>query len=77
MILAREEVKALKEITRYECEVCGTDYNAPDEAQKCEGSHPKVKEVRYKYGYEMMNAYPHGIEVEFENGTTVFYKECG
>lgn len=34
----------MKEIKRYECEVCGTDYNAPDEAQKCEGSHPKVKE---------------------------------
>jgi hypothetical protein len=79
MISSRGEVKALKEITKYECEVCGTNYKTPEEAQECEDSHPKVKEVRYKYGsiYEMLNAYPHGIEVEFENGTTVFYRECG
>jgi len=33
----------LKEITNYECEICGMNYQTSEEAQKCEDSHPKIE----------------------------------
>jgi len=79
MILARGEVKALKEITRYECEVCGLYHNTPEEAQKCEGSHPKIEKTEYKYPlWDFGEAtYPHAVEVSFADGTRIQYSETG
>lgn len=69
----------MKEITKYECEVCGTNYQTPEEAQECEDSHPKIKKVEYKYGqsFTSTNTYPHGIIVDFEDGVQIHYRECG
>lgn len=67
----------MKTSTRYQCEVCGTEYSDKNKCKQCEENHKKnLKIIGKKYvSFKGDNTgYPTRIEVEFENGEFVTYK---
>lgn len=64
----------MKEITLYTCECCGTQYNDKSMALDCERTHKhftRICNVGYRYAKE---EFPDQIEVEFTDGTRLWYK---
>lgn len=66
----------MKEIKKYLCELCGTEYDSFEEAKECELYHKKIK------GYEVPNKkyvpnemYPRFITVKFEDGSKMTYQK--
>lgn len=67
----------MKELSKYQCEYCHTEYREKSACEKCEKNHkvkPKIKKTAY-LSYEMdRGGYPMRIYIEFENGETITYK---
>lgn len=67
----------MKEMTLYQCELCGTQYASERAAIDCEESHRKIKEVvaqRYRSFKSNPDGYPDVISVTFDNDKKVVYK---
>jgi hypothetical protein len=66
-------------IVTYICEKCRKEFKDPQEAVKCEQSHPQMIDVSAAYGYSIYPSlthdgkYPHEIEVLFEDGKKLRY----
>lgn len=69
----------MKEQKMYVCEFCNTQYENKNDALKCEQNHKtpkKVKELRYREAKDAPDGgYPSRIQIEFNNGKTVWYKK--
>jgi len=69
----------MKELNRYMCEYCNTEYKEKDVAEKCEANHKhnaKIVKMRYLPLKNNKSGYPVSIDVTFEDGMTVMYKRC-
>lgn len=62
----------MKEVTLYQCEICGTQYASEGAAIECEESHRKIKEVVAQRYHP--DGYPDVILVTFDNHKKVTYK---
>ncbi len=68
----------MKQISLYQCEICGTQYKSKTDAQTCEKNHKKLidlealKYVPYKND---KSGYPITITVKFEDGKFITYKK--
>ena len=67
----------MKELTKYKCDYCNTEYKNKSDAQQCEDNH-KTKAVIIKSHYlnysQDKSGYPQKIFIEFENGKVIEYK---
>lgn len=67
----------MKEVKKYICEVCGTEYNEKQKCAQCEKSHKKIgniKKARYLNVSQNAQGYPITVDIEFEDGCVVTYK---
>jgi hypothetical protein len=65
-----------KTISLYTCEICNTDYDTPEECQKCEQFHKtglKLGEMKYLPKKAEMSCYPEEIFLEDEDGKKIKY----
>lgn len=67
----------MKELSKYQCEYCQTDYMKKIDCERCEKNHKvklNIKKTVYlPYGMDVAG-YPVRINIEFENGKTITYK---
>lgn len=67
----------MKELSKYQCEYCHTEYREKSACEQCEKNHkvkPKIKKSIYQ-PYEVCNSgYPLRINIEFENGAVITYR---
>jgi hypothetical protein len=64
----------MKQKTLYTCEVCHTDYNDPDKATECEGSHSLPESVA-SCKFLPYCEYPERVQIKFKNGKRIEYKK--
>ncbi|WP_276677218.1 hypothetical protein [Selenomonas artemidis] len=67
----------MKELKRYMCEHCQTEYAQKSDAEKCERGHTiiqKVARVRYVPISSDESGHPISIAAEMSDGSTVVYK---
>lgn len=57
----------------YTCDICHTDYNSKEAAQKCEKEHKRIDTVK-DFRYNAHSPYPTKIHVKFTDGTTQWYR---
>lgn len=65
------------EVSKYKCEVCGTEYNDKEKAKKCEMSHKLVVAIQQKHYVSHSvdsTGYPVKLSVKMTDGKTVTYK---
>ena len=68
----------MKELTQYQCEICGTLYADATHCQECEDAHVEVSSL-YGYRYVPVNQgpnskYPVSITVQMRDGSLIVYK---
>lgn len=66
----------MKEITTFQCEICGTQFKSKQVAEECENAHKKIKKVtaiKYRPYTSAKDGIPDWINVEFDNGKTIRY----
>lgn len=66
----------MKEVTLYECEVCGTQYSSSKMAKECEKTHKAIQEiesVKYRSMVANPDGYPDKITVVFSDNKRVTY----
>lgn len=67
----------MKEIKRYVCEICKTEYADKAQAQKCERAHKLPLEIvsyRYRPITDDKSGYPQTITVKMGDGKEATYK---
>lgn len=64
----------MKKQVLYMCEYCGTQYKEEKDAAKCEKGHKNAKRI-CNSTHHAKGDYPDRIEVEFEDGTKIWYKK--
>lgn len=67
----------MKEIKRYVCEICNTEYKDQSECEKCENTHCKpVKIIKAKYiaANNNLKGYPTSVIIKMADGTEQTYK---
>lgn len=67
----------MKEIAKYQCEYCNTEYVEKAKAEQCENNHKikaKLKTKRYLPYYQDHSGYPSSLNVEFEDGKVITFK---
>ena len=62
----------MKEVTLYECEVCGSQYSSSKMAKECEKIHKTIQEIG-SVKYRSMDGYPNEITVVFSGNKRVTY----
>ena len=68
----------MRQVTQYQCEICGTMYNDTEMCEVCEASHVGVDSVQ-SYRYIPVNQganskYPVSVTIQMEDGTTATFK---
>ena len=68
----------MRQVTQYQCEICGTMYNDVDKCEACENGHVAVNQVQ-SYRYIPINQganskYPVSVTILMEDGTTATFK---
>ena len=69
--------KSVKVITRYKCEMCGTEYNSEREAENCKAFHKEpvsVKPLQYMGKNCFKKPFPFRVIVEVEGGKRALYQ---
>ena len=56
----------MREVKRYRCEICGTEYASKTDAEKCEEIH--IKPIAVEYVYKPNMAYPVKAKATFSKG---------
>lgn len=67
----------MKELSKYQCEYCNTEYNDKSKAEQCENNHKvktRLKDKRYLPYSQDKSGYPLVLNVEFEDGKVITYK---
>ena len=67
----------MKELSKYQCEYCKTEYANKCDCKRCEENHKiaaRVKEEKYLSYKSDKCGYPVEIKVEFEDGKVIKYK---
>lgn len=67
----------MKELSKYQCEICKTEYAHKCDCTECEANHKtraKIKEKRYLPYHKDTCGYPIDLNVEFEDGKVIKYK---
>lgn len=67
----------MKQITKYRCEICGTEYADFKAAEECEKGHKVIKKIQSaRYQPRSMNGkgYPVSMDVLMSDGQIVTYK---
>lgn len=68
----------MKELTLYQCDICGTNYQTETKCLECEAFHVAVDSVlRYKYNAKNMgpeSKYPHIVVVKMADGKELVFK---
>ena len=66
------------QITKYQCETCGTCYDEAVECQACEAFHVSVNSVlKYQYSPKGMgpeSKYPHAVIVKMNDNEDLIFK---
>lgn len=66
------------EVTKYQCEYCGANYDTSEQCHECEIFHKDVdKVVKYKYYSKNMGPeaeYPHAVIVKMIDGKELIFK---
>lgn len=60
------------EIKRYRCEGCGTEFDSEISATECEDFHKVAVEFE-ESEYTKSEAFPHAVNIRFDNGTCFWY----
>lgn len=68
----------MRQLTQYQCEVCGTMYGEVEKCEACENSHVAVDHIQ-SYRYIPVNQganskYPVSVSLLMEDGTIGVYK---
>ena len=53
----------MKQVTRYECEVCSTEYKTEELAKKCEDAHANA--TNFTALYRAGNKLPYAVKVQY------------
>lgn len=66
----------MKEIKRYQCEFCGTEYADKEKAGRCEKNHKAIaiKHIFYQPIEMNKSGIPYKIEVADKDGKTYIFK---
>ena len=67
----------MKELSKYQCDYCHTEYNNKHDCKECEANHKttaRIKEKRYLPYKNDKCGYPIDINIEFEDGKVIKYK---
>ena len=67
----------MKELSRYMCEFCNTEYVDKSTAEKCEANHKhkgRIAKMRHLPLKNNMSGYPMAIDIAFEDGEIITYK---
>lgn len=67
----------MKEIKRYVCETCNTEYKEKSACERCEKTHckpTKIINAKYISVNNNLKGYPTSITVKMEDGTEQIYK---
>ena len=67
----------MKEIKRYVCEYCGTEYSNKDNAKKCEANHASKAKIVKEFFQPLSvdrTGVPVKLSVKFSNGKTYLFK---
>ena len=70
----------MKQITLFQCEICGTEYKFKNDAEKCEKHHikpafPPVAAGFYKpFNQQCADPYPYKVILEMEDGNKLVYR---
>lgn len=67
----------MKELSKYQCEYCKTEYKDKQKCVECENNHKvklKVKDKRYLSINSDKSGYPMDVNIEFEDGKVIKYK---
>jgi uncharacterized lipoprotein NlpE involved in copper resistance len=67
----------MKELKRYVCEYCGTEYAAKEKAKKCEANHASKAKVIKEFFQPLSvdrTGVPIKLSVNFSNGKTYLFK---
>ena len=67
----------MKEVAKYQCEYCHTEYREKNKCVECEKNHkikPKIKKSVFQPYEQDRSGYPMRINIEFENGEVITYK---
>lgn len=67
----------MKEVKHYICDLCGTEYNCKNQAQRCEKNHKtpeKVFACRHISYSQNQAGYPQTITVTMSDGSNIVYK---
>ena len=74
----KKEVKDMREIKRYACEFCGTEFSDRGKATACEKSHKSpVEIVRCRYNSIGVDktGYPQTVTIKMKDGKEIIYKK--
>lgn len=67
----------MKELTKYKCDYCGTEYKNKSDAQQCESNHKvdaQISKCHWLNYTQDHSGYPQKVYVKFENGNIIEYK---
>lgn len=67
----------MKQLTKYECEYCHTQYSAKVDASICESGHKTpvgIEDARYVSTHIEESGYPVALHIKMSDGSTVIYK---
>lgn len=67
----------MKELSKYQCEYCNTEYKDKSVAEECESNHKiklKVKNKKYLPLNLDNSGYPWKLDIEFDDGKIITYK---
>lgn len=67
----------MKELTKYKCDYCGTEYKEKSNAQQCEDNHKvnaTISRRHYLNYAQDKSGYPQKVYIQFEDGKVIEYK---
>lgn len=67
----------MKELSKYQCEYCKTEYSNKCDCAECEANHKgfaRIKEKRYLPYKSDRSGYPIELNILFEDGKVIKYK---
>lgn len=73
----QEDKHGMKELTYYQCEVCGTQFNDKEKAKECERSHRKIIRTisaKYRPYTSSKDGIPDSVILRFDDGSETRYK---
>lgn len=67
----------MEKVVKYKCELCGTYFDTPDEARRCEERHVVAEVIEKQANFRGAKGYPGKLEVSFSDGNIGIYELYG